>query len=191
MISAQKRDTRAILLKTASARVSCIQNTQIIGETIAKVFEKVDTFWTYHGPVFCEKGRAFSPSRATNQLSAATRPASCCMIGGASHPVGNPKRKVWWHISKFPSVWNQGLIKPVAETNHFWRLMLADLATLQTICLWHLSGRSSTPAATWNLHTTQPKYFAPTSIERLSISPVCYNKGLIVSCGKRYLFARK
>jgi hypothetical protein len=46
-ISAQKRDTRAILLKTALVRVSCIQNTQIRGETIAKVFGKVDTFWTY------------------------------------------------------------------------------------------------------------------------------------------------
>jgi hypothetical protein len=47
-ISAQKRDTRAILLKTASVRVSCIQNTQIREETIAKVFGKGDTFWTYH-----------------------------------------------------------------------------------------------------------------------------------------------
>jgi hypothetical protein len=46
-ISAQKRDTRAILLKTALVHVSCIQNTQIRGETIAKVFGKVDTFWTY------------------------------------------------------------------------------------------------------------------------------------------------
>jgi hypothetical protein len=46
-ISAQKQDTRAILLKTALVRVSCIQNTQIRGETIAKVFGKVDTFWTY------------------------------------------------------------------------------------------------------------------------------------------------
>jgi hypothetical protein len=47
-ISPQKRDTRAILLKTALVCVSCIQNTQIKGETIAKVFGKVDMFWTYH-----------------------------------------------------------------------------------------------------------------------------------------------
>jgi hypothetical protein len=46
-ISAQKRDTRAILLKLALVRISCIQNTQIRGETIAKVFGKVATFWTY------------------------------------------------------------------------------------------------------------------------------------------------
>jgi hypothetical protein len=50
-ISAQKQDSRAILLKTASVRVSCIQNTQIRGETIAKVFGKVNTFWTYHSVV--------------------------------------------------------------------------------------------------------------------------------------------
>jgi hypothetical protein len=49
-IYAQKRDTRAILLKIAPVRVSCIQNTQIRGETIAKVFGKVDTFWTYQVP---------------------------------------------------------------------------------------------------------------------------------------------
>jgi hypothetical protein len=46
-ISAQKQDTRAILLKTALVHVSCIQNTQIRGETTSKVFGKVDTFWTY------------------------------------------------------------------------------------------------------------------------------------------------
>jgi hypothetical protein len=46
-ISAQKRDTMTILLKTSLVCVSCIQNTQIRGETIAKVFGKVDTFWTY------------------------------------------------------------------------------------------------------------------------------------------------
>jgi hypothetical protein len=49
-ISAQKQDTRAILLKTALVRVSCIQNTQIRGETTAKVFGKVEPFWTYQLP---------------------------------------------------------------------------------------------------------------------------------------------
>jgi hypothetical protein len=50
-ISAQKRDTRAILLKTALVHISCIQNTQIRGETIAKVFGKVDTFCKYQLPL--------------------------------------------------------------------------------------------------------------------------------------------
>jgi hypothetical protein len=49
-ISAQKQDTKAILLKSALVRVSCIQNTQIREETIAKVFGKVDMFWTYQLP---------------------------------------------------------------------------------------------------------------------------------------------
>jgi hypothetical protein len=47
-ISAQKQDTWAILPKIALVHVSCIQNTQIRGETIAKGFGKVDKFWTYH-----------------------------------------------------------------------------------------------------------------------------------------------
>jgi hypothetical protein len=45
----KKQDTRAILLKTALVHVSCIQNTQIRGETTTKVFGKVDTFWMYQG----------------------------------------------------------------------------------------------------------------------------------------------
>jgi hypothetical protein len=43
-ISTQKRDTKSIMLKTTLVRVSCIQNTQIRGQTTAKVFGKVDTF---------------------------------------------------------------------------------------------------------------------------------------------------
>ena len=49
--SAQKEDTRAILLKTALVRVSCIQIIQVRDQTTAKVFGKVDTFWTYQYPL--------------------------------------------------------------------------------------------------------------------------------------------
>jgi hypothetical protein len=31
-------------------------------------------------------------------------------------------------------------------------------------------GRSFAPAATWNLHTTQPKYFAPTYSEVVNLT---------------------
>jgi hypothetical protein len=41
------KNTRAILLKIALVCVSCIQNTQIRGDTTAKVFGKVDMFWMY------------------------------------------------------------------------------------------------------------------------------------------------
>jgi hypothetical protein len=46
----KKQDTRAILLKTVLVHVSCIQNTQIRGETTSKVFGKVDMFWRYQLP---------------------------------------------------------------------------------------------------------------------------------------------
>jgi hypothetical protein len=68
-ISAQKRDTRAILLKIALVRASCIQNTQIRGETIAKVFGKVDTFWTYQ--------------------AAAERSNNCCKGGAGAGSVSS------------------------------------------------------------------------------------------------------
>jgi hypothetical protein len=63
-ISAQKRDTRVILLKTALVHVSCIQNTQIRGETIAKVFGKVDMFWTYQSTSSKITGRNHGNSNA-------------------------------------------------------------------------------------------------------------------------------
>src|SRR5215217_7638506 len=79
-ISAQKRDTRAVLLKTALVRVSCIQNTQIRGKTIAKVFGKVDTFWMYqaakvlsrsgsdHTPLVWDSGESRIPKKGVLSL---------------------------------------------------------------------------------------------------------------------------
>jgi hypothetical protein len=60
-------------------------------------------------------------------------------------------------------------IEPVGERTNFRRLMLAGLA----IALDNLApylGRSFAPAATWNLHTTQPKYFAPTYSEVVNLT---------------------
>jgi hypothetical protein len=84
--------------------------------------------------------------------------------------LGTPRGRYDEHCGKFPLVWNQGLIEPVGERNHFRRLMLDGLAMLQTICLWRLSRWNSAPAATWNLHTAQPKYFAPTSSEVVNLT---------------------
>ena len=66
--SAQKEDTRAILLKTALVHVSCIQIIQVRGKTTAKVFGKVDTFWTYQLPpslAYC-----LSSSNSVDKLNA-------------------------------------------------------------------------------------------------------------------------
>jgi hypothetical protein len=91
-ISAQKRDTRAILLKTASVRVSCIQNTQIRGETIAKVFGKVDTFWTYQGAAVLRKemkltggGHLSARKRLTSNIQKSCRNCSLLFYTSKNH----------------------------------------------------------------------------------------------------------
>jgi hypothetical protein len=47
-----------------------------------------------------------------------------------------------------------------------------DLAMVEARRLFQCSSRrrSFAPAATWNLHTTQPKYFAPTYSEVVNLT---------------------
>jgi hypothetical protein len=62
-------------------------------------------------------------------------------------------------------------IEPVGERTNFQRLMLAGLATApDNLYMVPYLGRSFAPAATWNLHTTQPKYFAPTYSEVVNLT---------------------
>jgi hypothetical protein len=61
--------------------------------------------------------------------------------------------------------------KPVGEITNFRRLMLASFATApDNLYMAPYLGRSFAPAATWNLHTIQPKYFAPTYSEVVNIT---------------------
>jgi hypothetical protein len=63
------------------------------------------------------------------------------------------------------------IIKPVGETTNFRRLMLAGLATApDNLYVTPYLGHSFAPAATWNLHTTQSKYFVPTSSEVVNLT---------------------
>jgi hypothetical protein len=49
--------------------------------------------------------------------------------------------------------------------------MLAGLEiALENLYMAPYLGRSFAPAATWNLHTTQPKYFAPTYSEVVNLT---------------------
>jgi hypothetical protein len=49
--------------------------------------------------------------------------------------------------------------------------MLAGLATApDNLYMMPYLGRSFAPAAMWNLHTTQPKYFAPTYSEVVNLT---------------------
>jgi hypothetical protein len=49
--------------------------------------------------------------------------------------------------------------------------MLADFATApDNLYMAPYLERSFAPAATWNLHTTQPKYFGPTYSEVINLT---------------------
>jgi hypothetical protein len=62
-------------------------------------------------------------------------------------------------------------IEPVGERTNFRRLMLTGLATgLDNLYTAPYLGRNFATAATWNLYTTQPKYFAPTSSEVVNLT---------------------
>jgi hypothetical protein len=57
-------------------------------------------------------------------------------------------------------------IEPVGERTNFQRLILTGLATApDNLYMAPYLERSFAPVATWNLHTTQRKYFAPTYSE--------------------------
>jgi hypothetical protein len=77
-------------------------------------------------------------------------------------------------------------IEPVGERTNFPRLMLAGLAIApKKLYMAPYLGHSFAPTAMWNLHTTQPKYFAPTYSKVVNLSWFAVNKGLNISCGKR------
>jgi hypothetical protein len=62
-------------------------------------------------------------------------------------------------------------IEPVGEITNFQRLMLAGLVTApDNLYMAPYLGCSFAPAATWNLHATQPKYFAPTYSEVVNLT---------------------
>jgi hypothetical protein len=62
-------------------------------------------------------------------------------------------------------------IEPVGEKTNFQRLMLAGLAIApDNLYVAPYMGSSFAPVATWNLHTTQPKYFAPTYSEVVNLT---------------------
>jgi hypothetical protein len=62
-------------------------------------------------------------------------------------------------------------IEPVGERANFRRLMLAGLATApDNLYVAPYLGRSFALAVTWNLHTTQQKYFATTSSEVVNLT---------------------
>jgi hypothetical protein len=77
--------------------------------------------------------------------------------------LGTPRGRYDEHNSKSSLSMKPRFIEPIGEKTNFQRLMLAGFVTaLDNLYMASYLGRSFAPAATWKLHTTQPKYFAPT-----------------------------
>jgi hypothetical protein len=82
-----------------------------------------------------------------------------------------PRGRYDEHMSKSSLSMKPRFIEPVGERTNFRRLMLAGLVTApNNLYMEPYMGRSFAPAATWNLHTTQPKYFAPNYSEVVNLT---------------------
>jgi hypothetical protein len=84
--------------------------------------------------------------------------------------LGTPRGRYDEHSNKSSLSMKPRFIEPVGGRTNFQRLMLASFATApDNLYMAPYLGRSFPPAATWNLHTTQPKYFAPTYREVVNL----------------------
>jgi hypothetical protein len=85
--------------------------------------------------------------------------------------LGTPRGRYDEHSSKSSLSMKPRFIEPVGERTNFQRLMLASFAIApDNLYMASYLGRSFALAATWNLHTTQPKYFAPTYSEVINLT---------------------
>jgi hypothetical protein len=85
--------------------------------------------------------------------------------------LGTPRRRYDEHNSKSSLSMKPRFIEPVGERTNFRRLLLVSFMTApNNLYMAPYLGRSFAPAATWNLHTTQPKYFAPTYSEVVNLT---------------------
>jgi hypothetical protein len=75
------------------------------------------------------------------------------------------------HSSKSSRSMKPRFIEPVGERTNFRRLMLAGFATApENLYMAPYLGCSFAPAATSNLQTTKPKYFASTYIDVVNLT---------------------
>jgi hypothetical protein len=85
--------------------------------------------------------------------------------------LGTPRGSYDEHSSKSSLSMKPRFIEPVGQRTNFQRLMLAGLVIApDNLYMAPYLGRSFAPAATWNLHTTQAKYFAPTYSEVVNLT---------------------
>jgi hypothetical protein len=81
-----------------------------------------------------------------------------------------PRERYDEHNSKSSLSMKPRFIEPVGEITNFRRLMLTSMATArENLYMAPYLGCSFAPAATWNLHITKLKYFAPTYSEVVNL----------------------
>jgi hypothetical protein len=99
----------------ALVHVSCIQNIQIRGETTAKVFGKVDTFWTYQYPTKIWVGHGNPCADLTWLFHATTK---ITMRNGVKTPfLGCPMAK-WFEAKRLSSACFHDIIEKEMECQH-------------------------------------------------------------------------
>jgi hypothetical protein len=82
-----------------------------------------------------------------------------------------PRGRYDEHNSKSSLIMKPRFIEPVGERTNFRRLMLVGFATApDNLYMAPYLGRSFAPAATWNLHSIQPKYIVPTYSEVVNLT---------------------
>jgi hypothetical protein len=85
--------------------------------------------------------------------------------------LGTSRGRYDEHSSKSALSMKPRFIEPVGERTNFRRLMLAGLAIApDNLYMAPYLGCSFAPATMWKLHTTQPKYFAPTYTEVVNLT---------------------
>jgi hypothetical protein len=80
--------------------------------------------------------------------------------------LGTPRGRCDEHINNFSLSIKPKFNRPVGERNHFRKLLLTGF--------WQ--DALPAPGAMWNLHTTQPKYFAPTCSEIVNLTGLLKTK---------------
>jgi hypothetical protein len=120
--------------------------------------------WRLHESAWIDMHHPIRPLRLPPDLTGAalSMPRLCMrrLLAVLAAQLGTPRGRCDEHSGKFPSIMKPRFNRPVEERNQFWRLMLAGF--------WHDALPAS--AATWNMHTTQPKYFAPTCSEVVNLT---------------------